>query len=249
MQGPIATVGSMHVCPMLNPGTPPPPHVGGPVSVSGAPGVTLNGKPIALMGDMCTCIGPPDMIAQGNPGVTVNGIPVATLGCLTAHGGTITTGEPGITIISTAPSPENMPTNDIPFPSITPILKTLASVTGRRAQLNEAIENQQALREETQGDPLIYNLTWVKENIIIRESRIVKEITLRAKVRNIPDGETISFKVKRENLNNTGENTEQNDEELVELSGTVQDKMVEVIWEMEDPTTNNDTATDNNTES
>ena len=65
MPGPAATVGSMHVCPMLNPGTPPPPHVGGPVSGPGVPTVLIGGKPAAVMGDMCVCAGPPDTIVQG----------------------------------------------------------------------------------------------------------------------------------------------------------------------------------------
>ncbi|HBX89380.1 MAG TPA: hypothetical protein DEG09_12295, partial [Marinilabiliaceae bacterium] len=60
------------------------PHVGGPVSGPGAPNVLINGKPAALMGDMCVCTGPPDTIVQGCPGVTINGKPVATLGSMTS---------------------------------------------------------------------------------------------------------------------------------------------------------------------
>ncbi|WP_244880339.1 PAAR domain-containing protein [Saccharicrinis fermentans] len=43
---PIATVGSMHVCPMVTGYIP---HMGGPVSGPGAPNVLINGKPVALM--------------------------------------------------------------------------------------------------------------------------------------------------------------------------------------------------------
>ena len=71
MPGPAATVGSMHVCPMLNPGTPPPPHVGGPVSGPGVPTVLIGGKPAAVMGDMCVCAGPPDTIVQGEATVLI----------------------------------------------------------------------------------------------------------------------------------------------------------------------------------
>ncbi|MDA3832629.1 MAG: PAAR domain-containing protein, partial [Spirochaetales bacterium] len=92
---PIATVGSLHVCPLCSGLVP---HVGGPVTGPGMPGATINGQPIAVMGDMCACAGPPDTIVQGCPGVTINGKPVATVGCMTAHGGQIVQGVPGATI-------------------------------------------------------------------------------------------------------------------------------------------------------
>lgn len=41
---PVATIGSMHVCPMIS-GTVP--HVGGPVTGPGAPNVLINGQPVA----------------------------------------------------------------------------------------------------------------------------------------------------------------------------------------------------------
>lgn len=61
---PAARVGDMHVCPMLNPGLPPPPHVGGPVAM-GSPMVLIGGMPAARMGDMVVCAGPPDTIILG----------------------------------------------------------------------------------------------------------------------------------------------------------------------------------------
>jgi uncharacterized Zn-binding protein involved in type VI secretion len=62
----------MHVCPMLNPGTPPPPHVGGPILPPGAPLVLIGGQPAACVGDMLTCAGPPDSIAPpGCPTVLI----------------------------------------------------------------------------------------------------------------------------------------------------------------------------------
>jgi uncharacterized Zn-binding protein involved in type VI secretion len=69
---PAARVGDMHVCPMLNPGTPPPPHVGGPVMPPGVPIVLIGGMPAACIGDMATCAGPPDSIAPpGCPTVLI----------------------------------------------------------------------------------------------------------------------------------------------------------------------------------
>lgn len=67
---PAARVGDMHVCPMLNPGVPPPPHVGGPIAM-GSPMVLIGGMPAARMGDMATCAGPPDTIMMGCPTVLI----------------------------------------------------------------------------------------------------------------------------------------------------------------------------------
>ncbi len=235
MPGPAATVGSMHVCPMLNPGSPPPPHVGGPVSGPGVPTVLIGGKPAAVMGDMCTCAGPPDTIAMGEATVLIGGKPAATIGSSTAHGGSITVGEPTV-LIGTGGSGATavMAANKIPFPKISPILKTMASITGRGAQLREAIANQEALKEETQGDPKIYGVQWIVEDKKITSHKVFKEVTVRANVLNIPDGESITFSIKRPKKT-TDENGNESDteEDVVELTGTVQDKMVEVTWEIE----------------
>lgn len=59
---PAARLGDMHTCPMATPGTPPIPHVGGPVTM-GSPTVLIGGMPAARVGDMATCTGPPDAIA------------------------------------------------------------------------------------------------------------------------------------------------------------------------------------------
>lgn len=67
---PVATVGSMHVCPMVGPGSPPPPHVGGPVT-QGVPWFTVNGCAVATVGCVCVCCGPPDVIAMGSPSLVV----------------------------------------------------------------------------------------------------------------------------------------------------------------------------------
>lgn len=149
MPGPAATVGSNHVCPMVNPGTPPPPHVGGPVIGPGVPTVLIGGKPAAVMGDMCTCAGPPDTIAQGESTVLIGGKPAATLGSMTVHGGTITQGEPTV-LIGTGSSTVKTVTS-IPeeaFPEITRTLTNMASRAGLGDQLNEAITNQEKLKEE-----------------------------------------------------------------------------------------------------
>ncbi len=68
---PAARVGDMHVCPMVTPGVPPIPHVGGPIMPPGSPTVLIGGMPAARMGDMATCVGPPDSIIKGGTTVMI----------------------------------------------------------------------------------------------------------------------------------------------------------------------------------
>lgn len=102
MGKPAARIGDMHTCPMVTPGTPPIPHVGGPVNGPGCPTVLIGGQPAALMGDMCTCVGPPDTIVLGSSGVLIGGKPAARMGDSTAHGGVIVVGCPTVLIGETA---------------------------------------------------------------------------------------------------------------------------------------------------
>lgn len=86
---PAARVGDMHVCPMI---TVLVPHVGGPIIPPGCPTVLIGGQPAACMGDMVTCVGPPDTILMGSATVLIGGKPAARMGDPTAHGGTIILG-------------------------------------------------------------------------------------------------------------------------------------------------------------
>ena len=92
---PAARIGDMHTCPMVNPG--PVPHVGGPVA-KGEPTVLIGGMPAARVGDLATCVGPPDTIAQGESSVLIGNLPAARLGDRTAHGGVIVAGCPTVLI-------------------------------------------------------------------------------------------------------------------------------------------------------
>ena len=94
---PAARMGDMHVCPMITPGVPPIPHVGGPI-VKGQPNVLTGKMPQARISDMCVCVGPPDIIVMGAMNVLVGGMPAARLGDSTAHGGTIVVGMPTVLI-------------------------------------------------------------------------------------------------------------------------------------------------------
>jgi len=89
MGKPAARIGDMHTCPMV---TGMVPHVGGPVSVPSVPTVLIGGAPAAVMGDICTCVGPPDTIIMGSSGVFIGGKPAARMGDPTAHGGVIVVG-------------------------------------------------------------------------------------------------------------------------------------------------------------
>jgi uncharacterized Zn-binding protein involved in type VI secretion len=88
----------MHLCPMVTPGVPPIPHVGGPILPPGGVTVLIGGQPAARVGDMCTCVGPPDVIAMGSLKVLIMGQPAARLGDMCAHGGAITMGCPLVEI-------------------------------------------------------------------------------------------------------------------------------------------------------
>ena len=89
-----ARVLDMHVCPLV---TGVVPHVGGPVAI-GCPTVIIGGMLAARVGDVCTCVGPPDAVALGSMTVLIGGAPAARMGDLTAHGGTIVIGHPMVMI-------------------------------------------------------------------------------------------------------------------------------------------------------
>ncbi len=98
MPQPAARITDMHVCPMVTPGVPPIPHVGGPILPPGAVTVLIGGLPAARVGDMAVCVGPPDVIALGSFTVLIGGQPAARMGDMTAHGGTIAAGYPTVLI-------------------------------------------------------------------------------------------------------------------------------------------------------
>jgi uncharacterized Zn-binding protein involved in type VI secretion len=93
---PAARVTDLHTCPMV---TGIVPHVGGPILPPCSPTVLVGMLPVARLGDMATCVGPPDVIAMGASTVLTNGLPTVRLMDLTVHGGVITApGEPTVLI-------------------------------------------------------------------------------------------------------------------------------------------------------
>ena len=87
MPQPAARLTDMHVCPMV---TVLVPHVGGPILPPGGITVLIGGMPAARVGDMATCVGPPDVLLPGGATTMFGGLPAARLGDATAHGGVIT---------------------------------------------------------------------------------------------------------------------------------------------------------------
>lgn len=89
---PGARITDLHVCPMVTPALPPIPHVGGPVIGPGVPTVMVGKMVAAVVGDACTCVGPPDSIVKGSATVMIGGKPAARVGDTCAHGGTVVLG-------------------------------------------------------------------------------------------------------------------------------------------------------------
>lgn len=95
MPAPAARLTDMHTCPMV---TGVVPHAGGPISGPGCPTVLIGGLLAARAGDLLTCTGPPDVVAQGSTGVFIGGQPAARMGDMTGHGGVIAGGCPTVLI-------------------------------------------------------------------------------------------------------------------------------------------------------
>jgi len=95
---PAARITDMHTCPMVTPGLPPVPHVGGPIIGPGVATVLIAKMPASVVGDTITCVGVPDTVVKGSATVMINGRPAARLGDLTAHGGSIVAGCPTVLI-------------------------------------------------------------------------------------------------------------------------------------------------------
>lgn len=95
---PAARLSDMHACPMVTPGVPPIPHVGGPILPACCPTVLIGMLPAARVTDMATCVGPPDVIVKGSVTVLIGKLPAARIGDMTAHGGSIVMGMPTVLI-------------------------------------------------------------------------------------------------------------------------------------------------------
>ena len=158
------------------------------------------------------------IIGPGSIGVTLDGIPIALQGdkCICAAGGqdVILQGCSGVTIDGIPIAVQGSPTahgGTIP-----------AGVPGAVI----ITKNTSVLGAGAEGKPAVYNLQWVKEEQIIRNSKIEKVVTLVADTHNIPNGEEVTVKV----------HTPEQDggsSMLTELKGIVKDNQVQVEWKVE----------------
>ena len=158
------------------------------------------------------------IIGPGCSTATLNGIPIALQGdkCICAAGGqdVILQGCPTATINGVPIALQGSPTahgGTIP-----------AGVPGAVI----ISKNTSVLEAGSEGEPAVYNLQWVKEEQIIRNSKIEKVVTLVADARNIPNGEEVTVKV----------HTPEQDggsSMLTELKGIVKDNQVQVEWNVE----------------
>lgn len=115
-------MGDFHMCPMVTPGVPPIPHVGGPIMV-GMPTVLIGNMPAATLGSMCTCVGPPDTIILGSMGVLIGNKPAARMGDMCAHGGMITMGFPTVIIGEISPGGPGGPVVAAPLGPVAAVVK------------------------------------------------------------------------------------------------------------------------------
>ena len=186
----------------------------------------MDKKQVVTINTMHTCpmttgntphVGGP-IIGPGCSTATLNGIPIALQGdkCICAAGGqdVILQGCPTATINGVPIALQGSPTahgGTIP-----------AGVPGAVI----ISKNTLVLEAGAEGEPAVYNLQWVKEEQIIRNSKIEKVVTLVADARNIPNGEEVTVKV----------HTPEQDggsSMLTELKGIVQDNQVQVEWKVE----------------
>lgn len=186
----------------------------------------MDKKQVVTINTMHTCpmttgntphVGGP-IIGPGCSTATLNGIPIALQGdkCICAAGGqdVILQGCPTATINGVPIALQGSPTahgGTIP-----------AGVPGAVI----ITKNTSVLEAGAEGEPAVYNLQWVKEEQIIRNSKIEKVVTLVADTRNIPNGEEVTVKV----------HTPEQDggsSMLTELKGIVKDNQVQVEWNVE----------------
>ena len=92
---PASRISDFHTCPLV---TALVPHIGGPIVGPSVPTVLIGGQPAAVVGDICTCVGPPDSIVKGSSTVLIGGKPAARIGDQTAHGGVIVLGFPTVMV-------------------------------------------------------------------------------------------------------------------------------------------------------
>jgi uncharacterized Zn-binding protein involved in type VI secretion len=156
MGQPAARVGDMHTCPMQTPGVPPIPHVGGPITGPGVLNVLIGKMPACVLGDMATCVGPPDAVVKGSAGVLIGGRPAARMGDTCAHGGAITVGCPTVLIGEVMPSPPPVVVVP-PFPGS---VVAKPSPAGQQAQAEKAQPAKAQPKKGVEKEKPVYQISF-----------------------------------------------------------------------------------------
>jgi uncharacterized Zn-binding protein involved in type VI secretion len=168
----------MHTCPMQTPGVPPIPHVGGPIIGPGVPNVLIGKMPAAVLGDMATCVGPPDSIVKGSSGVMIAGRPAARVGDTTAHGGQIVLGCMNVIIGESMPGAPPM----VFVPPLFPAAAAPSQAAQQGAQSAQPSESPAAkARTSEKGKPLHF----VEFQLLGEDG---KGVPLQRYVVTLPDG-------------------------------------------------------------
>jgi uncharacterized Zn-binding protein involved in type VI secretion len=183
-----ARVGDAHVCPMV---TGVVPHVGGPIMPPGCPTVLIGGMPAARVGDMATCVGPPDVIAMGSTTVLIGGMPAARMGDPTVHGGVIVMGCPTVMIGIPAPSAESQ------MPFHVPSNLTISGSPEFKQMIERYLASLAALPT---GYQLLHRLEATGMTVIITENTTNEATTTKAYSMNnllgvLADGFTDAFMI------------------------------------------------------
>ena len=189
---PAARLNDMHVCPMQTPAVVPIPHVGGPIAGPCVPTVLVEGIPAAVVGDMCVCVGPPDVIVMGSPTVMIAGRMAARVMDQTAHGGMIVAGAATVLI------------GDVGGGSGTPQVATMKAARSQGAAFTQTSCATEALKleagktsvAEEAHDPT--KKSWIEIELVddnnkpVAQERYVIELPDGRKVEGFLDGDGLA---------------------------------------------------------
>ena len=155
MPFPAARLTDFHMCPMVTPGVPPIPHVGGPIIGPGAVTVLICMMPGAQVTNMCVCVGPPDVIVKGSMTVLSQKLPAARMLDNTAHGGMIMVGFPTVIIGEMSPGGPNPVV--VVIQVLTAMIKAVQIVLEKGAQDMVKLQTATMMAAAATGTPLVHN--------------------------------------------------------------------------------------------
>jgi uncharacterized Zn-binding protein involved in type VI secretion len=226
---PAATITSMHVCPMI---TVLVPHVGGPILPPGVPTVLIGGLPAATIGDMITCVGPPDVILP--PGCPTVLIGTSGGGSGGAGGGAAQAAKDGAhsALVGEQVEGEGPHWKDIQFVDkagnpITQVPYELTGVEGQKENYfltkdgkikrgNLPKEGQYTVQLFT-----VYNAKWSTN-----EAKVGDKVKLSADVKGYKDGTEAIFMIWEKDIDG-------GDDFVVQINSEVKGDKVETQWEYE----------------